>query len=211
MPMSSMRARGLASTAGFVAVFLLAGIWPASPAVAQAPGTMQHIRELVNRRIESIDPAYGPPGTRVTVVTRGMPSRTPIRLGAGSIGTGFEAFQELLTTDEGELEAELSVPAWARWDEPLLFIVFDIYFRPIALSDAFHATRDGLIRRQGVVQAASPGCFRLDAPSGISHALTGELVVGIQAGDEIIVEGVPRAGACGLQNAIQVVRIIPGN
>ncbi len=174
-------------------------------------GPSQHIQGTVERRIESISPRQGPPGTRVRITTGGMPARTPVRVGIGSMGTGFEAFDELMTTDGGELSAAIPIPTWASWDEITLFIVFDIYFRPIAFSDVFHATDErGLIRRQGVVRQASPGCFSLLGVSGTEYALIGERSVQIvQAGDEIIVEGRPSDAACSLQNSIEVVSIQP--
>ena len=188
---------------------------PPAPTSAQsvAPGDVD--MGAIERRIEMIRPKSGPPGTVVHVSTADMPVITPIRVGIGAPQAGFEAFEELLTGQEGEFEVTVAVPEWASWDRVHLFIVFDIYFRPIALSDAFHVTNaEGLIRRSGRVETSADGCRVLRDIDGVQYALTGERVAELEAvppSTRVTLEG--RVGAeplCSLGNVLEVVEVVTG-
>lgn len=166
----------------------------------------------IARRIGTVTPKSGAPGTRVRVAAVDMPVITPIRVGIGAPQAGFEAFEELLTGDEGEFDVTVTVPEWASWDRVHLFIVFDIYFRPIALSDAFHVTNeDGLVRRSGQVRDGPDGCRILRDIDGVDYALTGEgaaALTDVRADRRVTVDA--RLGArpsCGLQNVLEVVAV----
>lgn len=163
----------------------------------------------IERRIELIDPRSGPPGTVVRVNTEDMPVITPIRVGIGAAQAGFEAFQELLTGQEGEFDVTVEVPHWASWDRVHLFIVFDIYFRPIALSDAFHVTDErGMVRRTGRVDHRADGCSVLRDIDGVQYALVsgGDALGSIEEGTTVSLEGrILDREVCGLLNVLEVL------
>jgi hypothetical protein len=205
--------RGRLSPAAWIVLLVLA----VAPTVAPEPATAQTVdsRDMdmgaIQRKIELIYPRSGPPGTLVRVNTEDMPVITPIRVGIGAAQAGFEAFQELMTGQEGEFDVSVAVPEWASWDRVHLFIVFDIYFRPIALSDAFHVTNDeGLIRRTGRVTHQDDGCSILRDIDGVQYALLGEgdTVEGIEANTTVTVDGrvLPRE-MCGLSNVLEVTTL----
>lgn len=165
----------------------------------------------IERKIELIHPKSGPPGTVVRVNTEDMPVITPIRVGIGAAQAGFEAFQELMTGQEGEFDVSVEVPDWASWDRVHLFIVFDIYFRPIALSDAFHVTNeDGLVRRTGRVTHRDDGCSILRDIDGVQYALVGEraTIESIEADTTVTLDGrVPPREECGFMNVLEVTSL----
>jgi hypothetical protein len=178
----------------------------AAPVTAQAPDGVD-VGSL-DRRIDTIHPTHGPPGTTVHVSTQDMPVITPIRVGFGAHG-GFEALSELLTGDEGDFAVDIEVPDWATWDRMHLVLVFNIYFRPIARSVPFHVTdADGRIRRQGHVESAQ-GCVRFRDIDGVAYALTGDDAPSAQpsGAEPVAVEGrVVEVAQCGADVTIQVDR-----
>ncbi|MEX2473162.1 MAG: hypothetical protein WEA34_13325 [Gemmatimonadota bacterium] len=187
------------------------------PALAPDTATAQSMNAsdvnmgAIERKIELIYPKSGPPGTVVRVNTEDMPVITPIRVGIGAAQAGFEAFQELMTGQEGEFDVSVEVPEWASWDRVHLFIVFDIYFRPIALSDAFHVTNeDGLVRRTGRVTHRDDGCSILRDIDGVQYALLGEgeAIEGIEPETTVTLDGriIPRE-ECGLLNVLEVTSV----
>ncbi|MEE8147947.1 MAG: hypothetical protein V3T24_10105, partial [Longimicrobiales bacterium] len=91
----------------------------------------------MSRRIETLSPRSGRAGTLVTLRATGMPAITPVRIGLGATEVGFEEIGQALTTDRGELSSTVTVPSWTRPDLTHVFIVFDFYFNPIAVSDEF--------------------------------------------------------------------------
>lgn len=169
----------------------------------------------IERRIELIEPKTGPAGTRVRVNTADMPVITPIRVGIGAAQAGFEAFQELLTGQEGEFDITVEVPDWASSDRVHVFIVFDIYFRPIALSDAFHVTDEqGMVRRTGrrlgPMADDGPECTRFRDIDGVQYALVGseEVIAGIERATTVTLEGrIVDQTVCGLQNVLEVTEV----
>ena len=206
-PAAASSARRLAHAA-FIALGLTGYLTLTAEAQSVAPGDVDMGR--IERRIELIDPKSGPPGTTVRVNTEDMPVITPIRVGIGAARVGFEAFQELMTGDEGDFDVTVTVPDWASWERVHVFIVFDIYFRPIALSDAFHVTNeDGLVRRTGRVTQREDGCSILMDIDGVQYALLGEdgPAPDIEADVTVTLDARVVTGqmTCGLRNVLEVV------
>lgn len=204
---ASSRTQRLAAMA-FVALGLAGYGAPGVAAQSLSPGDVD--MGTIERRIELIEPKSGPPGTVVRVNTEDMPVITPIRVGIGAARVGFEAFQELMTGDEGDFDVTVTVPDWASWERVHVFIVFDIYFRPIALSDAFHVTNeDGLVRRIGRVTHREDGCSLLLDIDGVRYALLGDgdMVPGIETDRTVTLDArvVSDRTVCGLRNVLEVV------
>jgi hypothetical protein len=167
----------------------------------------------VSRRIDSFSPGTGRAGTTVTLTTGGMPAITPVRIGIGATQVGFEEIGQALTTATGELTIDVEVPGWADPSFAHVFIVFDFYFAPIALSSEFFVLGpDGNVSREGRIMNDVPEC---EAPAlltddGILYALTGDLAE-FGVGDRVIVEGsVSNSSLCSRDAGIQVTDIEAG-
>ncbi len=165
----------------------------------------------VARRIQSVSPTSGPPGTAVTLRTGGMPALTPVRIGMGATRMGFEELGQVLTNERGEFSLSVEVPAWARRDLTHIFIVFDFYFVPIAVSEVFHVTgSDGTVLRQGQMTDEGVECPALHGKDGVLYTLTGD-VGDFDPGDSVIVEGtVAELSPCMQGTTIEVTRIRAG-
>ena len=161
----------------------------------------------VERRVDLIDPASGPPGTQVRVASGDMPSITPIRVGLGGMRSGFESLTDILTSMDGEFDVTVDLPTWAQWDRVHRFVVFDIYFAPIALSELFHVTNEaGLVYREGRVDTAPGGCLRLRDVDGIEYQLDGGDRGVLRVGADVSIEArVVLEGDCGLPYTLSVV------
>lgn len=164
----------------------------------------------VSRSIDSFSPGIGRAGTTVTLTTGGMPAITPVRIGIGATQVGFEEIGQALTTQKGELTIDVEIPAWADPSFSHVFIVFDFYFAPIALSSEFFVLGpDGNVSREGRIMNDVPGC---EAPAlltddGILYALTGNLE-DFGVGDRVIVEGsISSSSLCTKDAGIQVTEI----
>ncbi len=145
--------------------------------------------DSVGRRIEFMSPLSGPPGTVVTLRSANLPGATPVRIGVGAIRFGFEELAQAMTSNRGELELTVELPAWARHDLAHFFIVFDFYFVPIALSQAFHVTgQDGSIRREGRITDEGVECLALRGDDGVLYTLAGD-VPELTKGETVVVEG----------------------
>ena len=119
-----------------------------------------------------ISPRSGGPGTGVTVSAIHLPAITPVQIGVGAIGTGFEVLHQLMTSPEGEITHTVEVPRWVTRDRSHVFIVFDIYFRPLSMSGPFHVTdRNGLFSRAGRITSRASGCTTLLGVDGEPYAL----------------------------------------
>lgn len=192
-----------------LSTFLAAYLASTAPTLAQSVAASDVNMGSISRRIEHIEPRGGPPGTVVRVNTADMPVITPIRVGIGAAQFGFEAFHELLTGQEGEFDVSVEVPAWASWERIHLFIVFDIYFRPIALSDAFHVTdARGMVRRTGRVTRSGTDCTLFRDIDGVQYALTGDASVlgALPANERVVLEGrMSDREVCGFRNVLEVV------
>ena len=167
----------------------------------------------VSRRIDSFSPGIGRAGTTVTLTTGGMPAITPVRIGIGATQVGFEEIGQALTTERGELTIDVEVPDWADPSFAHVFIVFDFYFAPIALSSEFFVLGpDGNVSREGRIMNDVPEC---EAPAlltddGILYALTGDLKEFV-AGDRVAVEGkVSSSSLCARDAGIEVTEIQAG-
>lgn len=182
--------------------------------VAQDPDA-PHIGDMIQRRIESVEPRSGPPGTTVHVSSVEMPMITPMWIGIGASRIGFEAFQQLMTDMDGTFGMSVEIPTWAQWDRVHTFIAFDLYFRPIALSTPFHVTNEeGMVRRSGLIREASTGCLGLEDDDGVRYALRGVAPGEFSPGDQGIVEGrIVLESSCSMPFTIDVVqaeRVDPG-
>lgn len=210
---SSTRARPATHTTGvgLVGLFTLLLLLPPTPAHAQSVDASDVNMGGIERRIELIEPKSGPAGTLVRVNTEDMPVITPVRVGIGAAQAGFEAFQELLTGQEGEFDVTVKVPDWASWDRVHVFIVFDIYFRPIALSDAFHVTDErGMVRRTGRITNDDQECTTFRDIDGVEYALVGDdaMIAGIERDATVTLEGrVVERIICELRNVLEVVEV----
>jgi hypothetical protein len=196
---------------GLALLFALFTLLPVTPASAQSVNASDVNMGAIERRIELIEPKSGPAGTVVRVNTEDMPVITPIRVGIGAAQAGFEAFQELLTGQEGEFDVTVEVPDWTSWERVHVFIVFDIYFRPIALSDAFHVTDErGMVRRTGRIANEGPECATFRDIDGVQYALVGSdtLIADIERDATVTLEGrVLDRVVCGLPNVLEVIEI----
>ncbi len=133
-------------------------------------------------------------------------------MGVGALRFGFEEAGWVLVNDDGTFTTEIEIPSWARFDVVHLFIVFDPYFVPVALSNVFHVTdRNGNVRRQGRIMKDNNPCPFLRGTDGIPYALVGDLA-DFQPGDEVIVEGpVDNVERCDGFTTIQITRIRHSN
>ena len=196
---------------GLASLFALFTLLPPTPASAQSVNASDVNLGAIERRIGLISPKSGPAGTVVRVNTEDMPVITPIRVGIGAARVGFEAFQELLTGQEGEFDVTVEVPEWTTWERVQVFIVFDIYFRPIALSDAFHVTDErGMVRRTGRIANESPECVTFRDIDGVQYALVGNdaLIAEIERDATVTLEGrVLDRTVCGFANVLEVIEI----
>ena len=163
----------------------------------------------VHRRIETVSPLTGPPGTVVTLRTDNLPAVTPLRIGVGAVRFGFEEVAQVMTDLQGTIDLTVDVPAWAARDRAHVFIVFDFYFVPIALSSPFHVTGpDGTVLRRGQVREDGD-CLTLLGDDGISYTLVGEIST-VARGTPVTVEGTVGPATSCAETAIQVVRTSPG-
>ncbi len=187
--------------------FLIAGVADARRAAAQAEVVEGH---APSRRIESIRPRAGPAGTRVSINTGGLPAITPTRIGLGAAQFGFEEIGQELTTERGRIDMSVTVPEWAHLDRPTVFIVFDFYFRPLALSNYFHATdENGILTRRGQLIHVGEPCSVLFGEFGDVYALEGEEGEW-EMGTEVVVQGVlTESSPCLHETTISVRRIQP--
>ena len=89
-----------------------------------------------------------------------------------------------------------------------MFLVFDAYFRELAITRPFHVTDlDGKVLRQGQIPSREAACTTLLDEDGVSYSLVGELA-GIERGDQVVLEGKldPTTG-CAQATTIDVTRV----
>lgn len=178
---------------------------------AALPVEGQHPRSPETlRRVQTVEPMSGPIGTVVRVNTMNLPIQAKIYVGVGATNDGWEELAEVPQGELGEVSATVAIPEFARWDQPLVFIVFNGIFSPIAISDPFHVTdQDGRVKRQGTVTDEGTGCVMLRDRDDYQYALTGE-VQELKPGDAVTVEGVySERGGCTGESTIRVTRIEP--
>jgi len=180
-------------------------ILAATPPEAAAQRKFATIDSL--RHIQSVEPRAGPPGTVVKVYTENLPLQARLHVGVGAMRAGFEALAEGTQDIWGEVSATVRIPAYATWERPVVFIVFNGVFSPIGISDPFHVTDgNGMVQRTGRITDEGLGCVTLRDNDQYMYALGGD-VEGLSPGDEVVVEGaITLAGQCGGADAIEVVR-----
>ena len=163
------------------------------------------------RHIQSVEPRLGPPGTVVEVYTENLPPQAKIHVGVGAMRAGFEALAEGTQEIWGEVSATVTVPGYADWARPLVFIVFNGVFSPIGISDPFHVTNeDGMVQRTGRITDEGLGCITLRDNDQYVYALSGDLD-DLKPGDEVVVEGsITLNGPCSDADAIEVIRWTKG-
>ncbi len=163
----------------------------------------------VHTRAPVFSPRSGAPGVEVTVETRDLPALTPVYLGMGATRSSFEVLARLVTSERGEMSTAVEVPDWATADRTHYFVLVDVYFRPLAVSAAFHVTEpDGTLRRSGRIGDDAGGCLTLrEAGEGQErYALTGD-VQGLVIGDEVLVEAtLSESRGCEQATVLQVTR-----
>ena len=140
-------------------------------------------------RVATFSPTSGSPGTEVSVQWEYLPAATPMRLGVGVLRVGFEVLKEILSGNRGELSETIRIPDWAESNRPLMLVVFDFYFRPLAISSGFQVTEpDGMLSREGRVGESSARCTVLQGEGGASYFLIGEMAE-LQPNDRVTVIG----------------------
>ncbi|MDE2906866.1 MAG: hypothetical protein OXQ28_12385 [Acidobacteriota bacterium] len=163
----------------------------------------------VHTRAPMFSPGSGAPGTEVTVETRDLPALTPVYLGMGATRSSFEVLSQLVTSELGEMSAVVEVPDWATADRTHYFVLVDVYFRPLAVSAAFHVTEpDGTLRRRGAIADDGGDCLTLrEAGEGEElYVLTGD-VQDLTLSDEVLVEAtLGESPGCGQGTVLQVTR-----
>ena len=195
------------------AVGAVLGLGTSMEVAAQTSQPLEAPLHSISRRIQTVSPGSGRAGSFVTLKATGMPAITPVRIGLGATEVGFEEIAQVMTTETGELSLTVTVPTWTKPDLTHVFIVFDIYFVPIAVSDEFYVlAADGTVVREGritnpVGECISPGLL---TNQGMLYTLVGDLV-GFEAGDRVIVEGgVAESTLCPQGATIEVLRIRAG-
>ena len=146
--------------------------------------------DAVHTRVPVFSPSSGRQGTEVTVETNDLPALTPVYLGLGATRSSFEVLVELVTDEAGRLSAVVSVPSWATADRAHYFVVVDVYFRPLAVSAAFHVTdQRGTVIRRGRIPDVSGSCvtMREEGETQELYVLLGN-TQGLIAGEEVVVE-----------------------
>jgi hypothetical protein len=197
-------------TAAFLFTVLALELCAAPALLAQARHGMTDLSSIT-RVVDSMAPRSGPVGTDVNLRAMSMPAITPVRLGFGA-ATGFEELGMLLTTETGVLTVGAKVPEWATWDRSYRFIVFDVYFRPIALSDPFYVTsQDGMVLREGTVRRPATSCVTLTQMNGETITLVGD-TASLTNDVRVAVEGTvvgPTAAPCPAGVTIRITRVRP--
>lgn len=192
--------------------------------VGTADADAQHERRYATlgapRHVQSVVPRIGPPGTEVEVYTENLPPQAKIWVGVGAMRSGFEARAEGKQEMWGEVSATVSIPQYAKWDRPLVVIIFNGVFSPIAYSDPFHVTNsDGLVQRTGEIigravaaetlEGLDEGteCVFLRDNDEYLYALSGDGMEELKPGDRVVVEGpIAESGPCGGADSIAVGR-----
>ena len=190
----------------------LAASVPILSTVGAGDAHAQHERRYATldapRHVQSVVPRIGPPGTEVEVYTENLPPQAKIWVGVGAMRSGFEARAEGRQEMWGEVSATVSIPEYATWNRPLVVIIFNGVFSPIAYSDPFHVTtEDGLVQRTGQIVDEGLKCVTLRDNDEYVYALSGDEVADLEPGDQVVVEGpIAESSPCGEADAITVLR-----
>ena len=139
-------------------------------------------------RIATFSPSSGPPGTTVNVRWERLPAITPMRIGVGAQRVGFEVLKEVLSDRRGEFTETITIPEWAGTTRPVVLIVFDFYFNPLAISSQFQVTdAAGNLVRTGRLQESTGRCAELVSDENQRYWLTGD-IGSFQPGDRVVVQ-----------------------
>lgn len=206
------RCRGLASAVLLAA--LLSGPAVLAPARAEAqdprPGRTRAAADSAARRVVLISPRVGPPGTEVTIRPLYLPGVTPVVISIGGTRSGFEELAQTITDVDGNLVGTTTfrVPDWAERDRNYAFMVMDIYFRPLALSEVFFVTGpDGTVLREGWITDEGMACTSFRGDGGELYTLSGDTGAA-KVGDRVVVEAtVAESSDCPRGTPLRVVRI----
>lgn len=194
-------------TLGLALAFVAAGtVALSAQQPVTPPGAHPVLLDSALAKPHTVSPTSGPPGTRVTVDVSLLPAITPMWLGIGGTGSGFETLAFVQSDARGDLHQEVTVPSWAGRERSQRFIVFDAYFRPIAMTRPFHVTgQDGTILRQGQVGESLGSCASLTDQDGERYGLHGGGQ--LSEGEEVIVEGsLSTSQPCGMITTIEVTK-----
>ena len=185
--------------------------WDVNVAVQQPTPTDRRAQTLdpVHTRAPVFAPRSGPPGTAVTVETKNLPAVTPVYLGLGATRSSFEVLAQLVTDQFGEMSTVVQIPPWATADRTHYFVLVDVYFRPLAVSAAFHVTeQNGTLVRRGRITAEAGSCVTLreEGEGQELYVLIGD-TQGLTPGDDVLVEGTLTESAdCSQGTALRVIR-----
>lgn len=183
------------------ALLLLSALFTLAPEGAAGQGRVRPrtaIADSLAYRIATFSPSNGPPGTTVAVSWQYLPALTPMRIGVGAQRVGFETLKDVLSDKDGEFADTIKIPEWAGTNRPVHLIVFDFYFRPLAISSAFHVTDgNGMLVRTGRLQEAGGSCAELLSNENQLYWLTGDTGA-FQPGDRVVVQAkLADPAACG--------------
>jgi hypothetical protein len=146
------------------------------------------LADSLSYRIATFAPSSGPPGTEVDVHWERLPAITPMRIGVGAQRVGFEVLKEVLSDSRGEFSETIRIPDWADTSRPVVLVVFDFYFNPLAISTGFQVTdSSGALSRTGRLQEPSGRCPELLTDEGQRYWLSGDLGT-FRPGDRIVVQ-----------------------
>ncbi len=189
-----------------VAVFLAA----AALAFGRPVDAQRRVAPDSLRRIQEVEPVWGPPGTEVTVFTENLPLQAKVHIGVGATRTGFEALHEAEQGMWGEVSGTITIPESAPWDRAVLLVAFDAIFAPIGLSDPFTVTRpDGTFQRTGEVTDEGVECLAMRDTDGFLYTLIGS-TGDLEPGDPAVVRGrYVEASICQQGTTMEVVEILP--
>ena len=115
----------------------------------------------------------------------------------------------MLTDDKGVFSDTIQIPAWASVNRPVMLIVFDFYFNPLAISSAFQVTdANGMMVRTGRLQASTGPCAEMVSTENDRYWLTGDIGA-FQAGDRVVVESkLGSPAACGRGERDVVLEVV---
>jgi hypothetical protein len=111
-----------------------------------------------------------------------------MRIGVGAQRVGFEVLKEVLSDDKGVFADTIKIPDWSTNNRPVMLIVFDFYFNPLAISSAFQVTdADGMMVRTGRLQQPTGRCAELLSTENDKYWLTGDIGE-FRPGDRVVVQ-----------------------
>lgn len=202
------RRAGFASGALIAPLALLFAFGAVQDTAAQTPRQTPRLDAIARARESVFTPRSGPPGTVVQVRTINLPAITPVYLCIGGTRSGFEVLAPLLTTPQGEISESVTIPEWATWDRSHAFIVMDVYFQPLAMSELFYVTNaQGTLLRRGRMTDEGERCPAMRGEDGELYTLAGQ-TAGLEPGEEVAVEGtLAESSVCGQGTTLQVVRV----